>query len=152
MRTTRPSKPSARRVSAALAPARLAPTITKVFSAVMACPCCRGEELPAGPGVISALAAHAREFIPTTAHLSCREASASAPSLRNAVRAPWRLVAAAASVMRHACHPDAEAARVGQLARAGLPTGERMSRVALAGTRTADASARDGHVSLGSRP
>src|SRR5438093_13316614 len=50
---TRPSKPSVRRVSAALAPARLAPTITKVCSAVMACPCCQGEELPAGPGVVA---------------------------------------------------------------------------------------------------
>src|SRR5215213_9438481 len=53
MRTTRSSKPSARRVSAALAPARLAPTITNVRSLVMGCPRGQGQELLAGTGVVA---------------------------------------------------------------------------------------------------
>src|SRR5215218_6621531 len=49
----RPSKPSWRRVSAALAPARLAPTMMWVWLLVMGCPRGQGQELLAGAGVVA---------------------------------------------------------------------------------------------------
>ena len=59
MRITRPAKPSWRRVSAALAPARLAPTITMVwFSLILPGSLSgvdpgQGEELLPGAGVVT---------------------------------------------------------------------------------------------------
>src|SRR6187401_2949122 len=60
MSTTRPSKPSSRRVSAALAPVRLAPTIANVWSLVMGCPRRQGQELLAGTGVVAHTAVQRR--------------------------------------------------------------------------------------------
>src|SRR5947209_9320948 len=54
MRTTRPSKPSLRSVSAALAPASAAPTITKMRSEVdISAPGGEGEELLPGAGIVA---------------------------------------------------------------------------------------------------
>src|SRR5215208_7031900 len=53
MSSTRPSKPSLRSVSAAFAPARLAPTMTWVWSVVMGASCCEGHELLACASVVS---------------------------------------------------------------------------------------------------
>src|SRR5688572_24144445 len=59
MRTTRPAKPSWRRVSAALAPARLAPTITMVWISLILQGSLsgrdtgQGEELLPGAGVVT---------------------------------------------------------------------------------------------------
>src|SRR5215207_5853094 len=60
MRITRSSKPSPRRVSAAFAPARLAPTITNVWSLLMRCPRRQGQELLACTGVIAHAAVQRR--------------------------------------------------------------------------------------------
>src|SRR5687768_11363952 len=49
----RPSNPSSRSVSAALAPARLAPTITCVCSLLMGTPLGKGQELLAGTNVVA---------------------------------------------------------------------------------------------------
>src|SRR5215212_2268960 len=60
MSTTRPSKPSSRSVSAAFAPARLAPTITWVWSLLMDSSLRKGQELLAGAGVVAHEAAERR--------------------------------------------------------------------------------------------
>src|SRR5215218_10845097 len=56
----RPSNPSSRSVSAALAPARLAPTITCVCSLLMGTPLGKGQELLAGTAVVADLSAKRR--------------------------------------------------------------------------------------------